>query len=69
MIDFTVDRDEFLSTYFEKQFFLLRGAANTRDISWSFINDLLYVVEPTSPQFKLLHEGTLDESDYAEGYA
>lgn len=66
MIDFTVDRDEFLSTYFEKQFFLLRGAANTRDISWSFINDLLYVVEPKSPQFKLLHEGTLDESVYAE---
>ncbi|QYG09825.1 cupin domain-containing protein [Janthinobacterium sp. PAMC25594] len=66
MINFCVGREEFLSTYFEKQFLLLRSAADVGDVSWDFINGLLYLVEPALPQFKLLHEGTLDEDVYAE---
>ncbi|WP_338767593.1 cupin domain-containing protein [Massilia sp. METH4] len=66
MLNLKITDQEFRDRFREKQFYLCPAAAETGMVDWSFINDLLYLIEPAQPRFKIMCDGLVDESSYAE---
>jgi len=66
LIDFGMSRDEFLSTYFERQWLLSRGAHRDSKFSWGDVDELLYRVEPVAPYVQLFQDGEVPYERYVD---
>jgi ribosomal protein L16 Arg81 hydroxylase len=68
MINIGISRGDFFREYFEKDFYLARGALASADYSWADVNELLYITEPGAPNTRLFSNGEVEESEYIETY-
>ncbi len=68
MINIGISRGDFFREYFEKEFYLAKGALTSADYSWADVNELLYMTEPGAPDTRLFNNGEVNESEYIETY-
>lgn len=68
MLDFGVSKDEFFSTYYEKEFYLKRKAMRASVISWERLDEILYCVDPYPPFMKLYSNGLVPDAHYTEEF-
>lgn len=68
MFNFCITKDEFFKRYFEQKPFLQKGALQPEYVSWTDINELLYLLDPTAPFLRIFKDGPLQESEFSEAY-
>lgn len=68
MIDLKITSEKFFDQYFEKNFLLIKKGLGTLNFSWSDVNELLYIIDPKSPNIRLFNEGLVDEALYVEEF-
>jgi ribosomal protein L16 Arg81 hydroxylase len=64
MIDFGLTPQDFRSAYFEQKPHHFRGALRERPFSWTDIDQLLHVVDPSQPFTRLFHHGIIPEREF-----
>ena len=68
MFNFSITKDEFFKRHFEQKPFFQKGALQPEYVSWSDINEFLYLLDPTAPFLRVFKDGALQESEFAESY-
>lgn len=66
MLNFSIDKEEFLTRFYEKDLYLERRAFEP-DFNWQHINEVLHAMQPMS-SYTRLHDGTkvVPQSEYTE---
>jgi ribosomal protein L16 Arg81 hydroxylase len=68
MIEFGLSQRAFRDTYFEQKPHHFPGALTERPFSWSSIDRLLHILDPTAPTIRMFHHGQLPEHTYTDEF-
>jgi ribosomal protein L16 Arg81 hydroxylase len=68
VIDFGLSQRDFRDAYFETKPHHFPGALTGRPFSWSSIDRLLQVLDPTPPTIRIFHHGQLPEQAYTDEF-
>jgi ribosomal protein L16 Arg81 hydroxylase len=69
MIEWGLSQREFREGFFEQRPHHFRGALSERPFTWSSVDRLLHIIEPTAATIRLFHHGQLPERAYTDEYA
>lgn len=68
MIDFGVSTERFIEEYYEKQFFVRKGALAHRPVTWKDINSTLFAWDPRDGLLQLFKDGPIPVEHYTETF-
>ncbi len=68
MIEFGLSQRDFRDTYFEKKPHHFARALTERPFTWSSIDRLLHILDPTAPTVRMFHHGQLPENAYTDEF-
>jgi ribosomal protein L16 Arg81 hydroxylase len=68
MIEFGLSQRDFRDTYFERQPHHFQRALIGRPFTWSSIDQLLHVLDPSAPTIRMFHHGQLPEHSYTDEF-
>jgi ribosomal protein L16 Arg81 hydroxylase len=68
VIDFGLSPRAFRDRFFEKEPHHFPGALTGRPFTWSSIDRLLHVIDPTAPTMRMFHHGQLPEQAYTDEF-
>lgn len=68
MIEFGMSPAQFLERYYEKQFFVHKGALTCRPVSWKDINSALFAWDPRDGLLQLFKNGPVPAERYTETF-
>jgi ribosomal protein L16 Arg81 hydroxylase len=68
VIEFGLSQRDFRDTFFEKKPHHFPSALTERPFTWSSIDRLLHILDPTAPTIRMFHHGQLPENAYTDEF-
>jgi ribosomal protein L16 Arg81 hydroxylase len=69
MIDFGISAETFIAEYYERQFWLCKGALTSCPVNWSDINTALFAWNPSDGLLQIFKDGLIPIERYTENFA